>query len=406
MNEIIKRICIVCRGLKDKFNEEHIIPKSIGGNLVINSICYDCNKAMGDNIDTPFVNHKQILLHRHNYQLHRDGRKIKNPFSGRHVTENGETVIVQIDGAGFFYNYIPQMHFIQTENGVVGKLTIGEKLFKSDEKLIKKYSDEFEKTTGMPVSFHTIKRYEEPNQITITITSENNDFIFGCVKIAYESAVTCIPTYYFDELAIVYSKMLVTGRLNKDYVEYINPKDVPIEILTNKLNQNSAINNFHCAIAITNIENIGLLAYLKIFDMKYWLVLSRKTDYLDDRVILILNDNKNGNLYLSIIKNISAYQLFFHRVNFSDAHLKEIEDNYNCIEKIFKNTKNEVSLFDKDGKILADNVMVLHTLSKWNIDFDLLSVVKKFNLKLDNGFFVKSIKSNLLYELAEINFMY
>lgn len=97
----MQRECIICRKLKGNFNEEHVFPKTIGGSFKIYSVCSQCNKSMGDYIDTPFVNLKQILLFRHNYGLQRAHRNIKNPLAGKHQTQDGDTVIVQNHGMVF-----------------------------------------------------------------------------------------------------------------------------------------------------------------------------------------------------------------------------------------------------------------------------------------------------------------
>lgn len=397
-----ERMCIICRNLKHNFNEEHTIPKTIGGGLKIHSVCYECNKTMGDNIDTPFVNLYQILSHRHKYNLKRGQRNIKYPLSGRHTTSEGDTIVIQNNRDGLFYDFVPKMQIIQTTNGPIGKLTSSDKFLGPEEDMIRKYSKEFENKTGFTVGTYKVERNNDSNPVTITVTDSNNDFIFGCIKIAYETAVTCIPNYYSDELAIVYSKMLETGILDRSYKEYLNPNLLFLEELLN----DSAINNFHCVIAIGNVETIGLIASIRIFDMKYSLILSKKDDYIDDRIILFLNDSLKRSIYQSIIKNISTFELFFNNNSLSVNHWAEIETYRHIVSEIFLNEKKEVPLYNKEGERIAEHIISLYITSKWNISLEALSTVQKFHLALSDGFFIKSVKTNLLYELAVINFNY
>jgi hypothetical protein len=402
----MQKECIICRTLKSNFNEEHIFPKTIGGGFKIYSVCSDCNKSMGDKIDTPFVNLKQILLFRHNYGLQRANRNIKNPFHGKHTTEEGNTVIIQNHGDGFYYDFIPQMQIIETENGPVGKLTLSEKFVKSEEDVIKKYSQEFENRTGQPVGFHKVEKNTSSKPITITVTDSNNDFILGCLKIAYEAAVTCIPKYYTDDLAIVYSKMLEIGKINREYKEYINPPTFPLEEIISKLNKDSAINSFHCAVVISNIETMGLTAIIKIFDMVHCLILSKESIYLDNRVILFLNDSIQETLICSILKHISTFQLEFNTNSFTDNHWLELKQNEPNVGKLFMDAREQIPVYNEKKEMILQHLSPLQSLGNWNTDYGSLSTIAKYNLMLPNGLFLKSTKSNLLYELSVIDFNY
>lgn len=51
--------CIFC-DLSKNFNDEHIIPESIGGNIIINNVCVDCNSKFGSEIDIKLTRNKHI----------------------------------------------------------------------------------------------------------------------------------------------------------------------------------------------------------------------------------------------------------------------------------------------------------------------------------------------------------
>jgi uncharacterized protein YlaI len=46
-------ICIFCAERK-KGSREHLVPKSLGGNLVIKYVCQDCNSVLGRVADSEF----------------------------------------------------------------------------------------------------------------------------------------------------------------------------------------------------------------------------------------------------------------------------------------------------------------------------------------------------------------
>lgn len=200
--------------------------------------------------------------------------------------------------------------------------------------------------------------------------------------------------------------MLETGKINLGYKEYINPQTLPLEKLFNELNKESAINSFHCAIVISNIETIGLTAVIKIFDMVYCLILSKKENYLDNRILILLNDSINEEFVCSILKKISTFQLHFNTISFTINHWQEIDLNKHQEEKLFMVEGDQIPVFNPNGERIVENISSLRSLGKWDTDFNLLSTIKKYSLILPNGFFLKSRKSKLLYELSEIHFNY
>ena len=56
--------CIICKKIKndEEFNNEHIIPESIGGSLTIDNVCKECNTKLGDEIDSKIINDFLICL--------------------------------------------------------------------------------------------------------------------------------------------------------------------------------------------------------------------------------------------------------------------------------------------------------------------------------------------------------
>lgn len=51
--------CIFCNA-SENFSEEHIIPESLGGSIVIRNVCRACNSVLGSEVDVELVKHRHI----------------------------------------------------------------------------------------------------------------------------------------------------------------------------------------------------------------------------------------------------------------------------------------------------------------------------------------------------------
>ena len=91
--------CIICDELKDAslFNEEHIIPESLGNSkLKIYDVCAECNSRLGSKVDCALTNNFLSEIYRNQNKIAGKNGKIPNPF--RHgKTETGEPIIVDDD---------------------------------------------------------------------------------------------------------------------------------------------------------------------------------------------------------------------------------------------------------------------------------------------------------------------
>ena len=145
----MKKVCIFCRKSKDEteFNDEHIFPAAIGGKYIINSVCSNCNKTLGKNIDNPFSKFKPILQLRRKYKIGREvkeggQRNIGNPYSGKFLGADGHEYYCTVDNDGNpIRNMVPKYEVFQTEDdGPIGKLSLSAKDFTSEEDVIKMFA--------------------------------------------------------------------------------------------------------------------------------------------------------------------------------------------------------------------------------------------------------------------------
>jgi HNH endonuclease len=80
--------CIFCfpNPLNTVLSREHVIPEAIGGSLVIDSVCKDCNDRLGSEVDTHLVDNFLIKMIRLGLRLEaRDGRIPTPLINGRLV---------------------------------------------------------------------------------------------------------------------------------------------------------------------------------------------------------------------------------------------------------------------------------------------------------------------------------
>ena len=77
--------------------DEHILPESIGGNLVITAVCKDCNSSIGTEIDGKYINSLPVSLPRFAYDIHGKSGKKPSPLSTIGVTPDGLKVRLDND---------------------------------------------------------------------------------------------------------------------------------------------------------------------------------------------------------------------------------------------------------------------------------------------------------------------
>ena len=88
--------CIICEAIKpvSQFNEEHIIPESLGNKVLkIYNVCKKCNELMGAKIDSELTNNIVSQMFRQLKKIPGKSGRIPNPFSSG-IDEDGRVVNV------------------------------------------------------------------------------------------------------------------------------------------------------------------------------------------------------------------------------------------------------------------------------------------------------------------------
>lgn len=401
------RVCIICRAKKPilAFNIEHVFPDTIGGAFKIDLVCKNCNSHLGKRIDTPFVNHKSILIFRNRYGLKRGNRSIKNPFADEKIqTADGRKIIItQTEDNTFVADYPPHLEKTETANGPLWKLTMSENWVSAE--LLELYKQRFEKETGLKMVQHKIKKTEEA-PVRIVTKEPDTKVIWACLKIAYESAVSCLPGYFDDPLAKVYSKMLCTNEFQLDFRQFFNPGNEVSTQIGMVLNKYAVLEHFHCYAVIMNLPGYGLVCMIKVFDIYYPIILSQKMDYLDARLLVLANNSEKKIFGCAILKSIQKFQFAFDIDSMTPAHFKELEGDANAQSAIFRNEMGLIAIYNKNGITLLSDIESLTITAFEEKNPTELAQRDSLFIGLAPDQYLKSARSKLLFKVLEIGFIY
>jgi hypothetical protein len=139
---IPSKLCIFCfrNDTEVEFTREHIIPKNIGGTLLIDDVCRICNSRLGENLDVEILKHLGIIKAFDSLEIKYDRAGIlKNYYKITGHSNNIELPFTFINGE---YKMLPQ-------NQLDGSLILPEEDY---EKILRKsvYRDKILKSIKMP----------------------------------------------------------------------------------------------------------------------------------------------------------------------------------------------------------------------------------------------------------------
>ena len=258
--------CIFCRLPKEKYNEEHVFPAALGGAFILSTVCKDCNTKLGKNIDNPLSQNKIILFFRKIYDIKRKGilgeRNIKNPFTGTgdYLDDEGNNHYISFNEKEKRFEPIAVRRYddpIQLEGGAwIGKMTLPFSEFKDEEEIKKKYTDKFNLD---PSEIGSIKQTIVPQkEIKISLKTPSGDLMLGCVKIAYEYAMTFIPSYWNDDYSKMYSRILLTNSIEESEKIIFDSDPYVKEEFEKKMANIKDLKTFHHLAILTTIKGKGL----------------------------------------------------------------------------------------------------------------------------------------------------
>ena len=391
-----KKKCIVCNQIKNEteFNREHVIPETIGGVYEIKSVCILCNERFGKKIDTPLVNHKVILINRHEYKLKRSGyRGIPNPFKGIYVQDNGEKYTVNFNQEGeATADILPKFEDNVLENNKrVGKLTIAKKDMDKipriiNRELINRKLYMLDKIMPEPIEIHG-------EELVLIERTNNNPLIFGALKIAYEFCHEVVPNYVNDELSEKYRKVLLKPIDEDNIGKFLIKDEVLINAFLNRVLKIDTIEKHHHLIFLTPVKNRGTFCFIKLFQMTVLIKMSKK-EMLENEVMLF-NDVIQGKCGMQIPVNIKSF----------DVKLK-LADDKSKPKGALTNDNGQTPVFNEKGEILYNHLDKLigaeYIVPKRN---EFISKSMKIRQEFsNNNFYLKGTDETGLLKIEAIEF--
>lgn len=262
--------CIICRGDKDKisFNDEHVIPDSLGGYYHINTVCIECNSRMGEEIDAPLVNHKLSELYRFSQEIAGKSGKVPNPFAGTFTQKDAPNKKARLnvgdDGKLEIYQ-TPEV--IWREDN--GRLFLTVAVDSKDEGKIDQIVAKALYRKNVPPE--AVVRGERTVQIDTTpFTSQWSmdikKFKIGLLKIAYEFAVDTLPAYFEDEEAVRVSEIIRNAKYD-EALEYVKIGNGLQHEIWECFSQFLDLDSRSHYLALSANDSMGLVCLIKLHDL-------------------------------------------------------------------------------------------------------------------------------------------
>lgn len=201
-------ICILCLQQK-RFTKEHIVPDCVGGGLVAEILCKNCNSTLGHTIDGQYSKSILVQLPRLAHQIAGKSGSVPNPFSkGGSITDGNQQLRAQMRD-DFKPYIIPSVHEEVSENGLAVCITIDKEDESDIDSILTKKLSRYYKSQGVKdedVSALIHQRISEAKAASVAVSnnpmieynfSENiSDLILEYIKITYEiAAIECGEEY-------------------------------------------------------------------------------------------------------------------------------------------------------------------------------------------------------------------
>lgn len=262
--------CIICRKDKDPadFNDEHVIPDSLGGYYHIYTVCTACNSRMGKTVDDPLVNHKLSELYRFSQEIAGKTGKIPNPFSGTFTQKDTPNRKARLDigSDGKLVPYhTPEIIWGSDNENLTLTIAVDTKDESKIDQIVAKA------LARKKIPSEAVIRGDRTVQIDTTplTTRWNMDisrFKIGLLKIAYEFAVDTLPAYFEDEDAIRISEILRDAKYD-DALKYVRVGNGLQHQIWDMFNQFLDFNSRSHYLALVDSDSMGLMCLIKLHDL-------------------------------------------------------------------------------------------------------------------------------------------
>ncbi|MGB4073927.1 HNH endonuclease [Pseudomonas sp.] len=358
MEEILMK-CIICRNEKSQncFNDEHVIPDSLGGYYHIYSVCIDCNSKLGEKVDSPLVNHKLSELYRFGQEIAGKSGKIPNPFAGTFVGKDSPTKKARLevgsDGTLELYQ-APEIQWGEKDGKILLSISVDPKDEGKIDQIVAKT------LARKKIPAEAIVRGEKTLELdqsayTSRWSIDINKFKIGLLKIAYEFAVDSLPSYFEDDAAIRASEILRDANYD-DVLDYVKIGNGLQDKIWDPFNQFLDLDSRTHYLVLASSDTMGLVCLIKLHDLfAVGVVLSTKP-YLEEGEMIVGINSLDARSFIKISGQEMVSQCLGPRYTRPLYHL-----DFNTIEESVAEINNPS--FRYEGQ---DNKREIVPLYSWN----------------------------------------
>lgn len=340
--------CIFCQREFEQAPPEHVIPKSIGGQYTIHSVCQSCNSSLNKKIDEPFKDHQSISVYRFIYSTTGRGKGIKNPLAGKKIDINGTKYNFKLnDDLTADATMVPK--FPKISDLKIGD-TIKIQIDENDTEKLDQYRKKVAKKLGIPIEEIQIQNIEKTvrPESELILKTENSILFLEFSKILYQTTTDIIGSPYLnDPLAIQYRSMLISGKIDESIKEYISPNaEITSAVVQQLLPSAQNMSNQHLII-ILGFVGVGLVGFLKIYDSYHVQILSTSSKFYKTGMKIIMNDFENNKLGIFEPNKLPDCDIDINQVH---VQINELQNNA---------PDTNYTVFNSKGEIIAKNLFEL-----------------------------------------------
>lgn len=401
-------VCIICRKEKDKFNDEHVFPDSIGGYYHIKTVCTDCNSRLGTTVDNRLTNHVFIEFKRHALELKGKKGRIPNPLEGIHTikSDSEQKVLLKTDNDGELRPILVPKFKTDPLNPSNFSLALD----KSDEGKAKDIIAKYAKRNQIPsnqINYETTETSEFP-LLSATLKIDIKAFRIALLKIAYEFTVDQVPSYFNDVMAVRIAEVLCSGN-DDDLIEKITMIGNGFEKeFFSPLEPFLSLDDLSHYV-ILHESNHGLLCLVRIFDtFTMGFLMSETKGFLVQNILIGHNDirGKRFEVFNSteMIKRTFGSPVFSFEYVFKDsAELMEFNALQEDPSFCFYMDDYGIPLFDIYGIVKYPHVKMKSDQPHLEIAESVITKERTVtHLIMDEYLFVKIMPWNKLVQITGI----
>lgn len=398
---MIKQKCIFCQ---DDFLEappEHVIPKSIGGQYTIHNVCKQCNHKLNHDIDEPFKKHVLIATYRVIFSSNgRRNKTIPDPLSRERIFLDGTEYSLRLNKEDLTASIKMMPKFPKKSD-----LKIGESFkIEIDTDSVSSYLEKVASHLGVSseeIVITDIKSNYRP-ATTQKIKTDNNVILLEFSKILFQTASNLFgKVFNEDSFSKKYRDMLISGKIDNSLEYLISPQQNVLNgIFSQLLSGNTKLNKKHLII-LSGIEGLGLVGFLKIYDLYHIQILSTSNVFFSSGIKIITNDFENKTLKILEPNQLSNCSLDINR-NQTPNHKKLLNHEFssNALDK-------DYAVFNMGGEQVAKTIFELlenkQYLRTGSTDFEtFFGITLFFNEKI----FIKSKSTELMLPIKSVTYNY